>query len=742
MWAAVAWGAQVSVHLSAPGWPPTNPPRPVEILIVGGPSSEKAQKEILVSAALPGTLKVDLPEPGVWYVKGRAAGFWSETSVIVTPDLKESVDLRLWPVATLRAEITGKGRHPTNVSVRFQPVVEPMEEPKPDAFPSGANECVLDGRFLECAIPAGLADYSLRSSGYVPIYRWNQTNAPGEVVKLGKLEFRRGSALIGRVTFPPGKRVEKGSSVRVTLEPDAARAMRPEEARRSSIAANTATPNARGLFVFEGVKPGGYQISATASGLISERRAVTIIDGLEAELREPLALVLPMTLDVTIEPSIDPWRKPWIIELSRIDLEKRHGVDLGHSPASDGGRWVRRGLPPGDYLLKVRRQPQGVWYSARVEIKEDTNLQVKVPLTRVDGALKLGGVPLPGSIWFGGELGEISVPVTTDEQGTFRAILPTVENNIWKDVDVVADRPQVRRSLSDVRLRGPDDKGIFRLEIDLAANRVYGEVTTDNGVPVSSRATVYASIAGTRGEFLQIDVDEAGQFSFNGLAAATYSVRALGPDGKSDAVSVAVEEDSQEYVTLVLKKGAHLEGVVTSDYGAVAGAQVKVYPDDRTGFDVVEWALTDPEGHFMVAVPAAAAQVSVTVSAPGFAYRFFAVDLNPGQVLPIRLDQNAGRLEILVEEQQESQLQPIVFHGGAFLAIQNLLNAGGQWDGPTFSMENLESGQYEVCMTTPFEAPAFARSTRPKERCASGFLPPGGRLSLNLPSAARTNTEN
>jgi hypothetical protein len=709
----------------------TESPVAADIQIIGGPSG-KEQKETAVPAKAPGVVTVDLETPGVWYVRARATGFWGETRVLVTPHAGEPVELRLWPSATLRAELTAPARL-SRVGVRFQPVLDEADaEAKRDAFPTGTSDCQLDGRRVECVIPAGLADYSLRSAGYVPVYRWNQKHSPGEIVSLGRVEFRKGSSLVGRVRIAQDAVLEKGSRVRINLEPNRASIAPPEEEKRSRIAGATAFASPRGIFVFEGVKPSGYQISATAPGLISETREVTILDALEAELREPIELAAPATLEVTITPPIDPWGRTWTVELLRIDPRRQHTDVVASSSPGVSGRWRQAGLAPAQYILNVRRHPQGVWHSQMTTVDGDVHLDVNILLVRVVGALTLGGAPIAGSLWFGGERGAVSVPITTDGGGLFRGILPAVDGGTWSKVDVVAEHPTVRRGLRDVRIAEPNSDGISRVDIDLPSNKVFGEVTTDRGTPVSS-ATVFLSVPGETGELLQTHADASGQFSFNGLEAATYSVRAIGRSGKSDSVNVAVDETSQEFVTLTLKESGELHGVVSSRYGSVAGARVSAYPDNRSGFDLVEWNTTGPDGRFSVIVPPQAQHVTVTVAAPGFGFHFFRPPVDPQRPALIQLDQDGGRLSITMNGPD----LPFVFHAGGFLALQDLLGDGiAVIDGPTITADNLRSGQYELCIATPAEALAFAQTTRPKERCTGGFLPPGGHLALDAPRHA------
>lgn len=724
-----ALAVPVQLHVTVPGQPAAvTTPRAIDVQVIGGPPGLQTERLIRAESGLS---QIDLPEPGVWYVTACAPGFWGETAVVIAPHGEGVVELRLWPAATLRAQLplTPAMKH---VGIRFQSAISRPGDTSTVATtpPPASADCVIDGRRLECVIPAGRMDYSLRSPGYVPVYRWDRVHAPGELVNLGKVEFRKGASLIGAVTKPA--HWPDGNRVRVTLAAELVSAIRPDEEAREQITTTTVLADDRGRFVFEGVKPGAYQVSARAPGLISENRTVTILDGLEAELRESLVLAPPLTLSVNVDPVMDPWLHPWIIELTQINRKARQSNVVKSSPAASDGSWTQSRLPPGDYIVKVRREPQGVWYSESLTLNDDRRVQVTVPLTKLAGVLKLGDKPLPGSIWFGGELGEVSVPVKTDAQGIFRAFLPTVENNVWKDVDVVADVPQVRTTLNDLHLQGPNEKGISTVEIVLPANRIYGEVTAEQGSAVSSNATVYVSNTSGGVSPFQVQVDEGGFFSFNGLTPGTYTVRAIGEAGKSDGIAVTIQNGSDVDVKLVLKASDRVAGLVTSLYGPVSGAKVSIYPEDRVTFGIVEWDRTDFEGRFSVAAPRQSRNLSVAVAAPGYAYELFGIPVVPDEPVAVRVEQNGGRLVGVLAAR--SQRQPFLFHNGAFLPIRTLENAGiAQWSGSTFTVENLAPGQYEMCVATPAEAQVFAASSRPTEQCTGGFLAPRGLLTLDEP---------
>ena len=718
-------GAPVQIVVSTAGAAVT-PALAVEVHLTGGPEGQPARNDLL--RVEDGVLAIDLPAPAVWYLTPRAAGYYGETRALVTPHDGAPVQLKLWPAATLRAELPPKAPV-KQVVARFEPVATDPATEGSSTFSPGASDCSVEGRRIECIVPAGRLDYSLRSFGYIPHYRWNQMVSAGTVVNLGRIEFRKGASLIGQVvTAAP---LPRGTPVRVTLSP-LVPSLHPEDAAHVRMATASSTADARGRFVFEGLQPGAYELSAVGGSLISDRREITIIDGLEAELREPLELAAPLTLTVQVDPPLDPWRRPWTVDLTRVDSRARMGTPAGNAPADAEGRWTKAGLIPGDYVLKIRRI-QGVWHSRFTTLTDSTVIDITIPLLKVAGELRLDAERIPGSIWFGGEQGEISVPVKTSPDGTFRAILPEIEGNVWKRVDVAASEPAVRATLTDIRLPPPNDKGITTVSIVLPRTRLYGEVTTEDRQPVSN-ATVYAQPPGD-GRPLQADVDEGGTFAFNGLAPGTYSVRAIGAPGKSDAMSVAVEVGDDTFLTIALKKDAEIGGTVVSRHGPVPGARVSIYPEDRSGFGILPWGRTDFEGRFRVPVERQSRNMTATVAAPGFAFRMFPLPAEPQQPLEVRVDQQGGRLVLEGDFSDAGHL--FLFHGGAFVSIGSLETSGiAHRDRALVVMDNIEPGPYDVCRALPLEAALLARSTRPEGDCTRGHVVAGGTSLVKLRSPA------
>jgi hypothetical protein len=725
--ASDAVAAPVQLNVVIEGDASRRPPAAVHVELYPA-DAVAADLRRTMAVAADSTVSAELPTTGVWYARAVASGYWGETATIVAPTDRE-IALRIWPAATVRGTV--RADHPIHeVTLRFQSVAPSTAGPAADGAvsPNGSSECKVSRLELECVIPAGRFDYSLRSPGYVPVFKWNQRYRAGESTLLGAVAFRRGSSLLGQIAAPRGS-LEDGARVRVTLAADATAPQRPADDERLTVMASTVLANERGVFVFEGVKPGGYRLSAAAPGLLSEEREVTIVEGLQAELREPLMLTKPLTFSATIRPAVDPWKKPWIVSLARLHGDGERATEIAESAATAAGEWTRKGLAIGEYIVRIRRHPQGLWYSGSIVLTEDTPAEILIPLQKVMGAVTIGKTPLHASLWFGGEHGSRSVPVVTDADGTFKAVLPQVTDDVWDRVDIVASSPRVRRTLYDVRLAGPDDRDVYTFTATLPSNRLYGEVATEAGKPTSSDATVYAHSAAIGEAPLQMNVDDAGVFSFNGLADGTYSVHAIGAAGKSESTTISVTETAESYVKLVLKRPSELEGILTSPHGPVSGARVWAYPEDRTGFAVLDWARTGPDGRFRIPVPQRSVTATFAVGAPGYAYTFVDAPVDAKQQLAISVGQHGGRI---VFEADASDIQNLyVFRGRAFLPLRALINEGvATLTGGAAVLNNVDPGQYDFCVATAAEAQALARSSRQVRTCVGGYLAPNGELSL------------
>jgi hypothetical protein len=173
-----------------------------------------------------------------------------------------------------------------------------------------------------------------------------------------------------------------------------------------------------------------------------------------------------------------------------------------------------------------------------------------------------------------------------------------------------------------------------------------------------------------------------------------------------------------------------LEGLVRSTNGAVPGAELFIYPDDRSGFGLLERARTDPEGRFRIVAPRHTPRATMTIRAPGYPFTLTEVAVDPARPLMIHLSQSGGRL--VFEAAEPGALQnAFLFSGGAFLALRVLHNAGiASIGGNTVTIDHMAAGKYQICVTSTAEAPLLAGGVREGSGCVGGFLAPGGELIL------------
>lgn len=247
---------------------------------------------------------------------------------------------------------------PESLSVRFQPAPNIKEK---EAGPKGEVTCPLKGEKWNCELPAGVLDLQLRAKGHISHYRWGLKIPPGTVLDVGRLELRRGASLIGWVQTEE-KLPASSKSCRVTLVPRLAGPQFSEgDKERSRALQLSVAVNERGFFHIDGIPPGGYRVVAWQEGYSRARRDVDIIESAQAELKEPLILDRPRTLQVLVSPPQDPWGKAWRVRLSETGDEPSRSFEVANSVVSEDGAWTRKGLPGGQYRLRVESHLGDGW---------------------------------------------------------------------------------------------------------------------------------------------------------------------------------------------------------------------------------------------------------------------------------------------------------------------------------------------------------------------------------------------
>src|SRR5262249_56090854 len=105
---------------------------------------------------------------------------------------------------------------------------------------------------------------------------------------------------------------------------------------------------------------GAYGLKELQKGLISPELKVTIRQGLEARLRQPLLLARPRRMAVSVLPPTDPLGGAWFVRL--LSTEGERPALASEGSASLGGLWSAENLPAGEYQLRIRPARGPIWF--------------------------------------------------------------------------------------------------------------------------------------------------------------------------------------------------------------------------------------------------------------------------------------------------------------------------------------------------------------------------------------------
>jgi hypothetical protein len=192
-----------------------------------------------------------------------------------------------------------------------------------------------------------------------------------------------------------------------------------------------------------------------------------------------------------------------------------------------------------------------------------------------------------------------------------------------------------------------------------------------------------------------------------------------------------------------------VNGTVVSPLGPVVGAEVAAMPVGVAEVPI-EAGHSGFDGGFTVEIPAGTESAFFYVSAPGQAFRAFAVRLD-GSPVALAVEPDGGTIEVTVPyaktEMEERELSPPWFvQNGVPIPPTFLrkwsLGHGEPYADPGYThirIGNLAAGNYRVCFATRAQVIAAHRTgwTAPSGVCAAGALAAGATLRL---TPAETST--
>jgi hypothetical protein len=688
-----------------------------------------------------------------WQLTAEAAGYWSPRVPVFPGDTQATVPL--WPAGEVAGTVRlpAAEKLPAELTVRFNSSPDPGKAP---LFPetivtcpvrdTGAKGTIAEGAF-SCQVPAGKLDLRLRARGFVSHFRWGVTVAPGKSYPAGTLSLVRGASVIGRVDTAEG--ALSAETCKVELKPLAAgRGTSPEDLERRGGLGLTTSVDRRGFFHFEGVKPGSYILSASQPGYApAEIFPVSVLEGAESDVRQPLLLQRALTLEVILDPPLDPWSQSWTVDLDKESAVPFSAESIGQAEPAGEGRFLRKGLSPGDYWIEVRDSRGSAFASSEVTLAPGgAPVEIRLPLVWVEGEVRLGDEPLAAQLWFGGETGRERILMRSDAEGEFSGVLP--HGGEW-EVDLDAASPVVRRRVRKVAVREDKDTGRARVRIEVPDTRLAGEVVNEKGDKAPGARVAMVELETGRPSF--VTADREGRFEAAGLPEGAVTLLASVADARSDELVVQLSEDSPATsLRLVLRKVREVRGVVASPSGGVPGARVLALP---RGGGAAMWpaalqAVADVEGRFTLKVPAGVASLQVVVLPPGFALTQLRLDDLSQETLTLPVSAQGGTLRIVpgdpageADPSDPASERLIVWNAGA-VTDATLLGAwaamnGAPAPGPAgLVVPGVQPGAYVACWTDLAGAYASLQQGAPIPglACASGVLSAGAELTLERPA--------
>jgi len=456
-----------------------------------------------------------------------------------------------------------------------------------------------------------------------------------------------------------------------------------------------------------------------------------------------VVLTLPLHLEIDVAPALDPWGKPWRVVLMRREPSLAKLQDVGGGTTVDG-RFMRRELNPGSYLLDVRDSEGASFLSEEVDLLSDTTLVRELSLVWVEGVVAQGDRPLATRLRFYTRSRSTPIRMDSDEKGLFSGILP--REGSWR-----VDLPDLRRTLHNVRVERAKGARSAKLDLSIPDYRLAGEVVDETSKPFAGATVTAGPLAEDIEQSAQSD--EEGAFLIDAVSATPHLLLAEAETGgrvlSSDPIIVTPTKDrSNRALRLVLREKKRLEGVVSSLSGPVPGARVEATQKGQLNLSTSEVS-TDQAGRFHLDVPASATELQLLVRPPGFTLRTLTLTAPFPEPVAITVDDSGGTIIFRTPAMDLSDSlapHPLAVIDGQPLSLSSLLGwaraAGqGKQDKLLYTIPRMEAGEYSACMV------GFSEESRvvlglaqlTGEICSHGTLAPHGELVLDLTAGPRVN---
>lgn len=305
----------------------------------------------------------------------------------------------------------------------------------------------------------------------------------------------------------------------------------------------------------------------------------------------------------------------------------------------------------------------------------------------------------------------------------------------------------LHKTLNNVLVKRAEGARSAKVRIEIPDNRVTGDVVDESSEPVGQAVVTAVDLEGGGPEPATTDAE--GAFVLDGLASAPHLLSAEaelhGRRLTSDAVEIRLgKANPSATVRLVLHEQTPVDGVVSSATGPVPGAHVVAIPKGRLGIATSE-ASTDDQGRFHLDVPAAAGDIQLLVTPPGYALRTLRLSSPFPNPVSIAVDDSGGSLVLrtpAIDLADPAAAKPLVVADGQPLLWSFLLSwaraAGQAQQEPSwYVVPRLAPGEYAACVVTMQEQIPILLgvATLTGKGCTRGTLAPHGELVLDLSAA-------
>lgn len=579
--------------------------------------------------------------------------------------------------------------------------------------------CTLSEHRFHCPVPAGETDARLTAPGFAPVYLWALRVESGKTVDAGKVRLHPGASLSGWVVvdsapLPPGE-------TSVELRPEAVGWQgNPAERTRSELRNHRAAAGPNGFFQMTGLGSGEYRLTAERKGFSPATVAVTVPQGGEIGLPEPLRLEPLAPLQVWLSPATHLDGTPWKVELSAPVPDTNVYETVAGSSATLDGSWTSQPLSKGTYDVTIRDRAGSILHRSAHEVGASAPpLFIELDLVPVRGTLTLDEEPLSAALVFGTTNRQPNVRLEADEEGRFQGYLP--RDGSWPLEILLAGDRKLRTADVEVERLPSGEPDV--VDVDLPATRIEGRVIA-RGVPVpEAYVVVMREAEGRPRREASLKVDREGRFEADGLSPGNMTLRAYDPTRTSKWMGIDLA-DGSEITGLQLELGEKVtvQGRLLASQGPAAGGLVVAWeevPRDKPLY--LGEAVSAADGSFELSVDTRAETLKVIAIVPGCGaeIRRLPVPREPGGLLAVPC--TPGKGEILLQS-----AGGLLLHRGADIEMNTLfgiLDRAGllAWSEDGAVLQGMPEGHYRHCVTGD---------------CRDGDLAPGTRLTFSQPSTS------